>query len=113
MDSDTFLFFTRLLIGIGWSVALVVWLGYTLVAPWHKYSAGRYIWGLLGGIVAVLSASMLRFLIPGIPFRMEIIIFTLALFDAALIGMGWGIYKAQILRYHKAKILQKHRENHK
>ncbi len=115
MDVNTFAFVSRVLIIVGWSVTFVVWLGYTSMAPWYKYSAGRYIWGLLLAILAVLSTTMLRFIFPGLPFRMELILATLALLDLALFGMGVGIYKAQILRYHKAKFVQEklEREHHK
>lgn len=113
MDVNTFAFVSRVLVIIGWSVTFVVWLGYTAVAPWYKYSAGRYIWGLLFAILATLSTTMLRFIFPGLPYRMELILGTLALFDLAMILMGVGIYKAQILRYHKAKFVQQEREKHR
>jgi len=107
MDAETFVSVSRLLIIIGWVITFVTWLGYTAIAPWYKYSAGRYIWGLLFTILGILGSSLLRFFFPGFPYREEAIILALVMFDLALLGMGIGIYKAQIFRYHKAKTLEK------
>ena len=112
MDVNTFVFWSRLLTVIGGSSTLVVWLGYTALAPWYKYSAGRYIWGLLTAIVILLTITILRFLIPGLPYRQQLILFGLVAFDISIMGMGIGIYKAQVLRYYKAKFATQERIKH-
>lgn len=110
MDANTFAFVSRILTIMGWCISLVVWLGYTAVAPWYKIAAGRYIWGLLTSIMLLLSVTISRFLFPGLPFRQELILFALIAFNIAMLSVGVGIYKAQILRYYKAKFVQKERE---
>jgi len=112
MDVNTFVFWSRLLTIIGGCSTFVVWLGYSALAPWYKYSAGRYIWGLLTAIVILLGITIFRFLVPGMPFRQPLIIFGLVAFDLSIIGMGIGIYKAQVLRYYKYKFATQERIKH-
>jgi hypothetical protein len=109
MSAETFLYWSRLLMVIGGCTTLIVWLGYTALAPWYKYSSGRYIWGLLTAILALLVITIMRFIIPGYPFRFQLVIAGLILFDIAIIGMGFGIYNAQVLRYYKAKFASQER----
>lgn len=109
MDVNTFVFWSRLLTVIGGCTTFVVWLGYSVLAPWYKYSAGRYIWGLLTALTVLLGITISRFILPSMEYRMVLILGGLALFDIAILGMGVGIYKAQVLRYYKYKFATQER----
>jgi hypothetical protein len=112
MNTDTYMAVIMSLTITGWSLSLIVWAGYTAAAPWYSTSAGRQIWALLGSILAVLSISMLRIAFDDFPFRRELIVFAMSLFDIALLGMGITIYRAQVLRYHKAKYLKTQKDKY-
>ena len=113
MDRNEYIQVARFLVISGWSLTFIVWVGYSAVAPWYKYSAGRYIWGLLTALLALFTTVVLGYAFDGYPLQRELVLVTLLLYSFSMLGMGVGIYKAQILRYHKAKFIKSERERHK
>lgn len=113
MDIESYRNTVQFLMVAGFVITFIVWVGYSVAAPWYKYSAGRYIWGLLTSLTGLFTVFVARYILEGYPFQRELILITLMLYCFAMLGMGYGIYKAQILRYHKAKFVQSERERHR
>lgn len=113
MDNETYLVVSRVVFLIGFVVSGLVWLFYTIVAPWYKVAAGRYIWSLLLAIFLVLSVSVVRLVFGDFPFRREIAIGAFVGFLIALLSVGIGIYRAQIASCRKKRFIKEFRESHR
>lgn len=103
MSNEEYRFAAQLLIVVGWSITTVVWLGYSVIAPWYKISAGRYIWGLLTALFGLFSVFLAIIILDDFDFRREFILVSLLGYCFGVLGIGIGIYRAQIVRYYKAK----------
>lgn len=113
MDNGTFVATYIVLVQVGFWLTAALLIFYTAIAPWYKYAAGRYIWGLLLAIFFVLSVSMVRLVFGEFPFRRELALGTFGGFLVAELLVGIGIYRAQIKHYHKNKFIKEFKESHR
>lgn len=90
-------------------LAATITIGYTVLAPWHKYSAGRQIAGLLGSLTLLFGVSVVRIFARDFPFYGELLLLMLIVLTIAIGFVGWGIYSAQMRHYWKVRTLKKHR----
>lgn len=95
MDNGTFIAVYIVMLHIGFAITTFVLLFYSVVAPWYRTAAGRYIWGLLLSLSLVLSVSEVRILFGEFPYRREIALVAFGGFLAAIFAVGVGIYRAQ------------------
>lgn len=99
----------RVLIVIAFAVSAINWLGYTILAPWYKYTLGRIVWTKFLANMLVLLVPFLQVMGSKIPFRYEFSILAMILFIIAISAAGVGIYVTQIKGYLKSnKMNRKH-----
>jgi len=108
MSDETYLVAVRVLFMVGFAITFLVWISYTILAPWYKQAAGRYIWGLLFAILMVLSISAVRIVFGEFPFRKELAFISIGLFFISIGAVGIGIYRAQFRRYRYTKLRKEH-----
>ena len=103
MAVDEYIQVYRVLIVIAFIAASVNWLGYTILAPWYKYTLGRIVWTKFLANMLVLLVPFLQVIGSDIPFRREFSIFAMILFIVAITVVGVGIYVTQIKGYLTSK----------
>ncbi len=100
-------------IAVGWAITLLVTVLYGVVAPWYKQSAGRYIFGLLLSLTAVLSNTVFHIFFPDVENSQIIAVVLFAYYIGAVLAIGVGIYRAQVSGYRKKKFVVQEKERHR
>lgn len=100
-------------ITIGWGITLLVTGMYGIVAPWYKVAAGRYIFGLLLSLTAVLSNTVFHIFFPDAVGSAILAVILFAYYVVAVLAIGIGIYRAQINGYRKKKFVVEEKERHR
>lgn len=103
MKTETYIDIYMVLIQSAFWLAAITWVGYTILAPWTKYSMGKLMWLMLLTITLVLLVPTMRAAIGNFPFRYELAIFFMGLFNVTLIILAYGVYTKQIKGYLKSK----------
>lgn len=98
---------------ISFAVTFVVTAMYGVVAPWYKQSAGRYIFGLLASLTAILANSVFRIIFPDIMSAQIIAVILFAYYIIAILSIGAGVYKAQVRGYLRSKFVVQEKERHR
>jgi hypothetical protein len=104
VETETYRTVYFVLIQSAFCIAFLTWLGYTILAPWNKYTIGRLMWLLLLSITLVLFVPFLQATFGNImPFRREVSVVAMVLFNLSLLFCGYGIYTKQIKGYLKSQ----------
>jgi hypothetical protein len=100
-------------IWIGAVITILVTVGYGIIAPWYKQSAGRYIFGLLLSLSLLLINSVVGIFFPGLEGRRLVGALLFGLYIMAISAIGFGIYRAQLNGYRKRKFVEQEKERHR
>lgn len=107
MDRETLTAVYTVVIVIDFVMTASILIGYTVLAPWHKYAVGRQIAGLLFSLTLLFGVSVVRLFFRGLPFLGEIMLGMVILLTVAIGFLGYGIYSVQIKKYLKKRALKK------
>lgn len=100
-------------ITIGWGITTLVTILYGVVAPWYKQSAGRYIFGLLLSLTAILSNTVFHIFFPNAEGSQIFAVILFAYYIVSVLAIGIGIYRAQVSGYRRRKFVVEEKERHR